>query len=347
MKFLTLGTGLVITTLFLGFNAQSQLGGKLGKLKDLKEKATQVSQQKKGPLDADEQGKLTIGSGTLEIGKSDWMVNLDLPHPPKYYSLRWCASSTCDYDHGSMTIRVELDGKHLASVSHAFWNADYETNKSFMFLLLPKADGQLKNDGEEGILDSRSEFPLPLLDWIYGPMLTEGKHNIRIRVFNPENAPKDMNYESDNQDFFAAWDPVADQSFDFNVTEADRATIKAASSLVTLAPKKGGEWTALEDELLKGSVSNEHGKLLRIAVTSNDWNINRNGFGIILSRSATAQVIYTSKWGCRANYTKITEQYDGSKYGKPMTENISSNYGVEPFGIHSNGDKPIPCDKVK
>ncbi|TNE55490.1 MAG: hypothetical protein EP338_04270 [Bacteroidetes bacterium] len=339
--------GIVSLTLACCFTASSY--AQLGRLKDLKEKATKLSVQKKGPLKAEEIGKLEYNVPKLQIGESDLALKISLPKPPKYYAMRWCASSSCDYDHGEMFFLVELDGEILAHFDHTFWNDDYETKTEFQLLLLPKTDGNIKEDGVfPGLpaVTKRGEVYMPMLDMVYGPLLKEGTHKLRVRMFNPQNSPKDMTYELGNPEYFNAWDPVIDQIVEFEVTEAGRKKMKDAASLEKPVTRKGGEWTAMEELLLSKSEKYPEGKCLRL-VSSSDWTINRNAFGIILNRTSYVQIIFENKWGCRVTYNKVTEQYDGSSYGKPKMGNMHGTIKTPPHMlVELTNDKPIPCEKA-
>ena len=107
------------------------------------------------------------------MGKNNLTATVKLPHPPKYYAMKWCTTMSCDYDHGYVFLKIIVDGIELSS-RPVLWNENWETKKDFNLTVLPKNDNELDNSeasfSKEGFYTYKTEkndIVYGLIDLIY------------------------------------------------------------------------------------------------------------------------------------------------------------------------------------
>lgn len=296
------------------------------------------------PLKPEEAGKFTANNANFNLGSNDLSLTLSMPNPPKYYNMKWCQSMSCDYDHGEMVFYAELDGKFLASWQTTFWNADYEQKKSFAFIAIPKSDAGIEDVASN--IHSATMFnkqdnvlALAFLDNIYGGKIQAGKHNLKITAYSIESFPTNSSFEN-SSDYYSSIPSIAENSFDFNITQSGIQKIKSTCT-VKKPTHAGGSWTTV-DNYLKAH-SNESGIKMIDVATKTQWKVYKNSLGVILYRTCKADVLYNhSEYGCRVmRGVKVKEDYSGGgSYSNPYFD--GANFNLPPFML-STWNVPIPC----
>ncbi|MPM07447.1 hypothetical protein SDC9_53753 [bioreactor metagenome] len=297
------------------------------------------------PLSDSEKGKFVTAGSSFTIGSNDLTMKLELPQTPKYYNMKWCKATSCDYDHGDLNFYLSVDNQPVCAWSTTFWEADYENRKSFEFMVLPKTDNGI-NTPDEGFNDNilfKHVNPVVynMFDLVYGGKLSAGTHKLKIKVYSPEVVPYDVSYEYQDS-YFSQWPPIAETEIDIVVTEQGRNTMISSSEAKKLS-HAGGEWASVDSKLLSGNTGNPEIKLIDVATTS-EWKVTTNSLGAILYRTCHADVIYKCDKGYRLmKSVSIKEDYSGGgSYGSPyFNERIDQYFDLSPTHV------PVPEAKIK
>lgn len=299
------------------------------------------------PLSEKERGNFVMNSSSYTVGSGELTANLQLPNPPKYYNMKWCKASSCDYDHGSMLFYVSVDNIPVAAWGADLWDAAYESQKNFAITLLPATDagyGDMSAAYNTNTLyKGASPVVYALLDMIYGGKLGVGNHKLTIKAYSQECIPYDVSYEFVNS-YFAQWPAIAETTIDLNITNDGLNKMMASSSAKPLS-HAGGEWAAI-DAKLKASNTGGFYELVDVACQT-EWNVVTNSLGVILYRECKADVIYKCDYGYRLQ-KRVAVKADymgGSSYGTPyFNERIEASHGPSLLGtMHL----PVPAVKIK
>lgn len=301
------------------------------------------------PLKEEERGTLTYSSSTFTPGNGELTANLSLPQSPKYYNMKWCQASSCDYDHGTICFYVSLDGKALVAWDAELWYEDYEKTKDFNFVILPKTDaGYTEADAafnSSKLFKDYNYIVYALLDLIYGGKMTAGNHTLNIKAFSQQSVPMGTNYEL-SDDYFGKLPFIAENSVTFQVTQAGINNMVASSSARKLS-HAGGEWATVDAHLLsRGSGVGDDATLLDVA-TQSEWKVVTNSYGEILYRTCVADVLYSCKYGTRIEERMLVKEdyMGGGTYGKPyFAEMVGFSFGPS---LMNSMHYPVPPSKVK
>ncbi len=299
------------------------------------------------PLKADEKGKFTFNSISFTPGTAELKANLELPQAPKYYNMKWCQASSCDYDEGNIEFYVSIDGQPLVYWSSFLENNDYTADKSFNFVVLPKTDAGI-GSVEAGFNQSklfRTENPLvySLFDILYSGNLKTGKHTLTLKAFSKQSIPLNSSYEFSSE-YFKKLPAIAETSIDIVVTEADRNTLINSSSAKKLSHATG-EWVSVDSKLKTSNTGGDF-EIIDVATTTL-WKVVTNSLGAILYRTCKADVVYKSQYGTRLQKDILVKEdfMGGGSYGTPyFADRIEASYGPSLLNsIHL----PVPASKVK
>lgn len=299
------------------------------------------------PLKDNERGSFTFSQSGYTLGNGELSVNLKLPNPAKYYNMKWCKASSCDYDHGSMLFYVSIDGIPVASWGADLWDANYESRKDFSMIILPATDaGYGDMDAafnNNDLYKGASPVVYSLLDMIYGGKLAAGNHKLSIKAYSQECIPYDVTYEFVDS-YFAQWPAIAESTVEINITTDGLNKMMAASCVKPLS-HAGGDWAAI-DAKLKTSNTGGLYEIIDVACQT-EWKVVTNSLGVILYRECKADVIYKCEYGYRLQ-KRVAVKADymgGSSYGSPyFNERIEAAHGPSLLGtMHM----PVPAVKVK
>ncbi len=297
------------------------------------------------PLSEDKKGKFVPSSQSFTIGNGELTVNLELPQAPKYYNMKWCKASSCDYDHGDINFYLSMDNEPLAAWTTTLWEADYESNKSFSFVILPKNDQGINftegSFNNSKLFKSTNPVVYNMFDLIYSGKLTPGTHKLKIKAYSQETVPYEASYEFADS-YFSQWPAIAEIVIDIVVTEQGRATTINSSEAKKLN-HAGGEWATVDSQLKNGNTGNPQIELIDVATTS-QWKVVTNSLGAILYRTCKADVIYKCEKGCRLfKNVEIKEDYSGGEtYGTPyFNERIDMYFELNSVHV------PVPESKIK
>jgi hypothetical protein len=299
------------------------------------------------PLKDNEKGNFVFSQSAFSVGNGELSVNLKLPNAPKFYNMKWCKASSCDYDHGAMSFYASIDGIPVAAWDADLWDADYETRKDFSMIILPATDagyGDMSATYNTNTLyKGASPVVYALLDMIYGGKLGVGNHKLTIKAYSQECVPYDVSYEFIDS-YFSQWPAIAENTIEFNITQDGLNKMMAASSAKPLS-HAGGEWTAI-DTKLKASNTGGIYEVVDVACQT-EWKVVTNSLGVILYRECKADVIYKCEYGYRLQKrVAVKADYMGSSsYGAPyFNERIEASHGPSLLGtMHL----PVPAVKIK
>ncbi len=300
------------------------------------------------PLDVEEMGKFIFNSNAFTIGTSELTAKLELPNPPKYYNMKWCKTTSCDYDNGYIELYVSVDNEPVATWSCKLEGIDYTSTKAFDMVILPKTDagiGKVEAPFNNSKL-FKSENPVvySLLDKIYSGNLKTGKHQLKIKAYSKECIPLNTEYEFLNS-YFIQWPSIAETTIEFYVTEEGRNTMSNNSSAKKLSHALG-EWIAVDKKLLESNSGVSDYQVIDIATTS-EWKVVMNSLGAILYRECKADVLYKSKYGYRLQKSiLVKEDYSGGgTYGSPyLAERIEFSFDSS---LLNSMHLPVPASKIK
>ncbi len=307
------------------------------------------------PLDATEKGKLTLSNENIIPKGGDVTMKVDLPHPPKYYNVKWCQANTCDYDHGDLLVYVELDGAYLTRWNVELWNDDYEVKKNFEMIIAPKNDADF---GKSSGLFNKSTFlgkndnvfAYALYDKIYNTNFKSGEHTLVIKVLSPNNV--DLYGGVDfgaTKEFFDSFSyPIAEKTVKFNLSDADRTSFLNNSSSKKLG-HAGGSWAAVDAHLLKTTPNYDFATINDIACQT-EWKVTTNSLGAILFRTCKADMIYTNNEGATrvVRGLEVKQKYEGgNNYSKGGITDIIQHYFTDESGFLNNFHYPVSKNKVK
>lgn len=288
------------------------------------------------PLDDNEKGEITLNVNSFTLGENTLKASIILPHPPKYYALTWCTTTSCDYDHGNLTLSAEINGVKITA-GDAIWNEDWEKRTSFEFTLLPNNDHELTNDFasfNKELFFKKSKvnkFVYTLIDLIYSGKIKAGNNKLKISVGKTVVVGNDR-----------ITNEITTKVFNINITQSQINKFIASSSAKKLS-HAGGEWSAV-DKHLTSTHTNDH--VIDVACYT-EWKVTRNVYGVILYRNCKAEVLYKDgNGGYRiVQGIKVQEDYNGSSYGKPyFTGHFRTDWGYSDFNyMHF----PVPSSKVK
>lgn len=298
------------------------------------------------PLEEAEKGKFVYNVPSFTVGNSELVATLDLPHPPKYYNMKWCKATSCDYDHGNVELYVSVDNEPVAAWSAQLWNDDYEVSKSFSMVLLPKTDvGYGTVDApfnNSKLFKLENPVVYALLDLIYSGNLKVGKHQLKFKAFSIETVPLNSTYLFQDS-YFSQWPAIAETTIDFIITEEGRAKIINGSTAKKLSHATG-EWVAVDKYLLSSNSGTTDFKVIDVA-TQTQWKVTKNSLGAILYRSCKADVIYKSKDGYRLQKNILVKEDYSGKYGNPyFAERIEFAFGPS---LLNSMHLPVPEAKIK
>ncbi len=299
------------------------------------------------PLPDNEKGNFIFNSTSFTPGNGELNVKLQLPKAPKFYNMKWCKASSCDYDHGSMLFYVSVDGIPVAAWGADLWDADYETRKEFDMIILPSTDagyGDMSASFNSNTLyKGSSPVVYALLDMLYGGKLATGNHSLTIKAYSQECIPYDVSYEFAHS-YFTQWPSIAETTIEFNVTTEGLNKLVSASSAKKLSHATG-DWVNI-DSKLKASNTGGFYEIVDVACQT-EWKVVTNSLGVILYRECKADVIYKSEYGYRLQKSVAVkaDYMGGSSYGTPyFNERIETSYGPSLLGtMHL----PVPLSKVK
>ncbi len=348
MKTLTLMMAAVMMTA-LTANAQ------LGILKEVKNKVNSTTDKinvgngskQVRPLKEDEIGNFIFNTESFTPGMSELNFKLQLPKPPKYYTEKWCQSTTCDYDHGPLSFYVTLDGEPFIHWGVVLWKENYEVNKEFEMTLLPLTDAGMEEPGAafntSPLLKGINPITYALFDMLYGGQLKPGKHTITIKCWSDESVPMNYSgYEFTNS-FYDQWPSIALGTIEINVTQEGLDKLANSSSAKKLT-HGGGEWVAKDAQLKSIYANDTEFTLIDVAVQT-EWKTNKNNYGEIIERQCRADVLYKCKYGYRIsrNLIVLEDYMGGGNYGKPSYRVLYGSEAVTLTEYHF----PVPEIKVK
>lgn len=299
------------------------------------------------PLKENEKGNFIFNTNSYTAGSGELNVKLQLPQAPKYYNMKWCKATTCDYDHGSMMFYVSVDGKPVAAWGADLWEGDYENRKEFNMIMLPANDAGYENMdaayNSNTLYKGSSPVVYALLDMLYGGQLSSGNHKLTIKAYSVECIPYDVTYEFQNS-YFAQWPAIAETTIDFNVTTDGLNKMINSSSAKKLS-HASGDWVAVDNKLKASNTGGPELEIIDVA-TQTEWKVTTNSLGVILYRECKADVIYKCQYGYRLQKrVAVKEDYmGGGTYGSPyFNERIEFSYGPSLLGtMHL----PVPFSKV-
>jgi len=287
------------------------------------------------PLDDNEMGKITVNSSAFKLGSNTLTASVTLPHPPKYYAQKWCTTMSCDYDHGNLTVEVDIDGFNIGTGGE-LWNDQWEQQKTFEFTIIPKNDNELNNDlapynKELLVAQNRTnKIIYAIVDLIYSGKIKAGNHKITVSV------NKEVTVGNDN-----IANQIAVEEFNINITQSQINALIASSNAKKLSHVSG--WSAV-DKHLTSTHQDDH--VVDVACYT-DWKVTRNSLGVILYRNCVAELLYkTEDGGYRIMQgVDVQEDYNGSSYGKPyFTGQFRTDWGYQNLDFMHF---PVPASKVK
>ncbi len=305
------------------------------------------------PLEDNEKGKWVFNNNSYELGKGELTVTLDMPQPPKYYNMKWCKSSSCDYDHGELMFAVFIDGKYLANWQTTFWNDKYETQKKFSSIMFTVDDKDFGDDlskfnSSDFFIKVGNDNPVVygIYDMLYAGKLNAGKHTLTFKAMSPESVPPNTTFEASKK-YFDQLPVIAENTLNFNVTASTKNNIVAKSSAKKLK-HAGGSWASVDAYLKKSSTDGE-ATIIDVA-TNTQWKVTVNSLGTPLYRTCKANVLYKSKNGFTRliRGVDVKEDYQGnSKYSQPYFTDRMNNYYTANPGFLNDIHYPVPYSKVK
>ena len=301
------------------------------------------------PLKEEEKGKFVFGINSYTPGNGELKVTWELPQAPKYYNMKWCKATSCDYDHGNINFYVSVDGQALSAWSAQLWDADYETLKSFDMVLLPASDkgyGSLDAGfNSSKLFKDSNPVVYALLDLLYGGKLSVGKHTLKIKAYSQECVPYDVDYEFQDS-YFAQWPAIAETTIELNVTQDGLNKLIASSDAKPLS-HAGGEWAAVDAKLLSNGTGVGDDAVMVDIATQTEWKVVTNSLGEILYRTCKADVVYKCQYGVRLQKNLVVrEDYmGGGTYGQPyLSERVEFSFGPS---LMNTMHLPVPLSKVQ
>ncbi len=297
------------------------------------------------PLNEDEKGLFQFATASFEPGTSDISAVLNLPKPPKYYNMKWCQASSCDYDHGYIEFYVSIDGKPLTAWSKELDGDDYQVTKQFNMTILPKTDAGYDvveaPFNSSKLYEDTNPIAYALWDMLYGGKLSQGTHKLVIKAYSRQSIPLNTAYEFEAA-YFAKWPAIAETSIDLIINANTITNLSTASSSKKLS-HASGDWVAVDNHLKQSSIN---AQVVDVA-TKTEWKVVTNSLGAILYRTCKADVVYTGEYGTRLQKgVLVKEDYTGgASYGKPyFAERIEISHGPSLLGtMHI----PVPLSKMK
>ncbi len=305
------------------------------------------------PLEDNEIGKIVFSNTAYKLGNGAVNMSLKLPQAPKYYNMKWCQSSSCDYDHGELMFEVELDGKYLASWVTTFWDADYESKTDFSTIMIPANDKDFNNDLSDfnssdffRKVGNNNPVPYAIFDLLYSGKLSAGKHKLSIKVMSPEAVAPELTYEASKK-YYDKINPIAINTLNFTVDAGTKSRLESASTAKKLS-HAGGAWASV-DATLKRSSTDGLATILDVAAYTK-WKVTVNAFGTPLYRTCKASVTYKNKNGAYrvVHGVQVKEDYQGNGgYGSPYFTDIMNNYYTASPGFLNPAHYPIPASRAK
>ncbi len=299
------------------------------------------------PLKEEEKGKFIFNTTSFTPGMSELNFKLQLPKQPKYYTEKWCQSSSCDYDHGTLSFYVTIDGEPFVSWESVLWNENYEVKKEFDMIILPLTDAGIEDPASpfnSSVLNKNANpITYALFDMLYGGQLKPGKHTLTFKFWSTECVPMSgANYEFTNN-FYDKYPSIALGTIEINVTQEGLDKLANSSSAKKLT-HGGGEWVAKDAQLKGIYAGNSEVQVLDVAVQT-EWKYNKNYYGVILSRECKADVLSKGKYGYRIarGVIVVEESIGDGKYAAPTYSTLS---GIPPAELNE-WVFPVPAVKVK
>lgn len=303
--------------------------------------------KQKQALNDSDKGKFVLSNSTFTVGTGDLTAKLELPQSPKFYNMKWCQASSCDYDNGYLELYVSVNNIPVAAWSAKLEGIDYTGTKSFDFVVLPKADTGI---GVVEVPFNKSKLFQPentvvyaLLDLIYSGNLKNGTHKLKFKAYSKQTIPLNTAYEFEDS-YFVKWPSIAETTIDLVITDEGRNTLIKNSSAKKLSHATG-EWAAIDRALKSSATGSADNQLIDVATKTN-WKIIRNSLGAILYRQCKADVIYKSKYGYRLQKGILVKQnYSGGGYGTPyFAERIQFAHGPS---LLNSTHLPVPGEKIR
>jgi hypothetical protein len=333
--------------------AKSQIGN----LKNIKDRAGAIKSatNKANPgreLKDNEKGNFIFSTSEFTVGSGALSATLELPNPFKWYVMKWCKSSSCDYDQGDLNFAAFIDDELLTAWSAKIWDSDYKEAKSFPIVVLPETDIELGTYGasfnKSKLFKDENPLVYAMYDFIYSGRLKPGTHNLKIKVYTDEVVPLNEAYEN-IAEYHNKWTPIAENSITLTLTEAGLKGFIDASNAKKLT-HAGGDWDAIDNHLKSTAASGlEKIQIIDVA-TNTEWKVTLNAFGVPIFRECKADIIYnSSEYGCRKiSLVKIKQDYNASTgYGNPyVAENLNSYFFVGSTMVN-HIHVPIPLSKVE
>lgn len=299
------------------------------------------------PLKESEKGNFVFNTVSFIAGFSDLKASLEVPEALKYYNMKWCQSSSCDYDHGNIEFYASIDEKPLAAWSQTFEGVDYEQMKKFDLVVFPKSDAGIgtveATFNQSKLFKAENPMAYALFDLIYSGKLPVGKHLLKIKAYSPQSIPLNTAYEFDAA-YFNQFPALAENSIVFEVTAEGKAQLIAASTAQKLT-HASGEWVAIDQALKNSATGNSMDQIVDAATTS-QWKVVTNSLGAILYRECKANVIYKSQYGFRMQKgVAVRQDYSGGgTYGTPyFSDRIEFMHGPS---LLNSTHIPVPSEKV-
>jgi hypothetical protein len=327
-----------------------------GEVKVLSDKEGRKELYKKGPkhlipLNEEEAGKFAYSPDKFAAGSGTLTSKLELPHPPKYYNMRWCKATSCDYDHGKLVFAAFLDDTFLAAWTTKFEGQDYTETKSFSMTVLPQSDKGIDNNSSafntSKLFNDHNPVVYGLFDRIYGGRMKNGTHTLRLKVYSQECVPYSATYEN-TVEYHDTWNAIAENSVQLKTDDAGKTKLINASTAQKLT-HAGGEWAAV-DAHLKATLADGMPEIEIIdAAATTEWKVTVNFAGTPMYRDCKADVIYkSSEYGTRRlNGVKIREDYNGGSYGKPYATEVLNTYFYDSGASFGSMHYPVPLNKVR
>jgi len=303
------------------------------------------------PLEDNEMAKFNFSSSNYTLGSGEYSVTLEMPYAPKYYNMKWCKATSCDYDHGSLNMVAFLNDEVLAFWSVKFENDAYSNGKNFEMPAFISSDKDLANAdaafNKASLAGGTNSLVFGLFDKLYAGKLPEGAHNLRLKLYSNECVPYSATFENTAQ-YHNAFPAIAENTVQILIKQ-DVTNKLIASSSVKKLTHDTGEWASVDAHLKTTLAAGmPEIQVLDVATTS-QWKVTVNTLGAPIYRDCKADAIYnSSQFGCRLlKGINIREDYKDGKYGKPYSTEVLNSYFMGGSSTLNSMHVPIPISKVK
>lgn len=303
------------------------------------------------PLDDNEIGTFSYSTETYTLGAGEFSATLALPNPPKYYNMKWCKATSCDYDHGNLNMVAFLDNDFLASWTVKFDENVYNTQKQYDMVLFPATDKDLDSGDapfNNTVLSGKTNSVVyALYDKLYGGKISEGTHTLRLKLYSSECVPYSATFEN-TAEYHNTWPAIAENEVKFNVSAPQTAKLEQSSTAKKLTHATG-EWVAVDAYLKKNLAAGMPEIQILDVATTIKWKVTVNALGTPIYRDCKADMVYvSSQFGCRTlRSVNIREDYNAGKYGNPYSTEVLNSYFFASGMLLNSMHFPVPVSKLK